>query len=108
MKKNIIAWIVLVMVAGLWIGPQAVGAQQNDPPYPTRPINYLICFDPGGQSDRVARMQQPHLERILGQKVLIDYKVGDGGAIGWRELVRGKPDGYLVAGFNIPQTILQP
>jgi tripartite-type tricarboxylate transporter receptor subunit TctC len=107
MKKNIIAWIVLAMVAGLWIGAQGVGAQQ-EAPYPSRPITYLICFDPGGQSDRAARMQQPHLERILGQKVLIDYKVGDGGALGWRELVRGKPDGYLVAGFNIPQTILQP
>jgi tripartite-type tricarboxylate transporter receptor subunit TctC len=77
-------------------------------PYPTRQINYLICFDPGGQSDRVARLQQPHLQRILGQKVLIDYKVGGGGSLGWRELVRGKPDGYFMAGFNIPHTILQP
>ncbi len=46
--------------------------------------------------------------RILGQQVLIDYKVGGGGALGWRELVRAKPDGYLFAGFNIPHTILQP
>jgi len=108
MQKKIIGWIVLAMVAGLWIGPQVVGAQPKEPPYPTRQINYMICFDPGGQSDRVARLQQPHLEKILGQKVLIDYKVGGGGALGWRELVRGKPDGYLVAGFNIPHTILQP
>lgn len=108
MRRRIIRWILLATIAALLTGLQGAGAQQNDPPYPTRPINYLICFDPGGQSDRVARMQQPHLERILGQKVLIDYKVGDGGALGWRELVRGKPDGYLVAGFNIPQTILQP
>lgn len=108
MQKKIIGWIVLAMVAGLWIGPQVVGAQQKEPPYPTRQINYLICFDPGGQSDRVARLQQLHLEKILGQKVLIDYKVGGGGALGWRELVRAKPDGYLMAGFNIPHTILQP
>ena len=26
-------------------------------------------------------MQQPHLEKILGQKVLIDYKVGGGGVL---------------------------
>ncbi len=81
---------------------------QKETPYPTRQINYLICFDPGGQSDRVARLQQSHLEKILGQKVLIDYKVGGGGALGWRELARGKPDGYLIAGFNIPHVILQP
>ena len=76
--------------------------------YPTRQLTYLITFDPGGQSDVEARRQQPHLTRILGQQVLIDYKVGGGGALGWRELVRAKPDGYLFAGFNIPHTILQP
>jgi len=76
--------------------------------YPKRQVTYLVTFDPGGQSDVEARRQQPHLTRILGQQVIIDYKVGGGGAIGWRELVKGKPDGYLFAGFNIPHTILQP
>jgi tripartite-type tricarboxylate transporter receptor subunit TctC len=76
--------------------------------YPTKQITYLITFDPGGQSDREARRQQPHLERILKQKVMIDYKVGGGGALGWRELTRAKPDGYFMAGFNVPHIILQP
>jgi len=40
--------------------------------------------------------------------VIIDYKVGGGGALGWRELARTKPDGYTFAGFNIPHVILQP
>jgi tripartite-type tricarboxylate transporter receptor subunit TctC len=99
--------ILVTMVLGSWFSHQQAWAQK-EAPYPTRQISYLICFDPGGQSDRVARLQQPHLDRILGQKVIIDYKVGGGGALGWRELVRGKPDGYLMAGFNIPHTILQP
>ncbi|HVP77726.1 MAG TPA: tripartite tricarboxylate transporter substrate binding protein [Thermodesulfobacteriota bacterium] len=99
--------VLAVIVVGSWLGqPQAWA--QKEKPYPTRQISYLICFDPGGQSDRVARLQQPHLDRILGQKVIIDYKVGGGGALGWRELVRGKPDGYSMAGFNIPHVILQP
>ncbi len=76
--------------------------------YPNKPITYLITFDPGGQSDREARRQQPHLERILKQKVLIDYKVGGGGALGWRELTRAKPDGYFIAGITIPHIVLQP
>jgi tripartite-type tricarboxylate transporter receptor subunit TctC len=76
--------------------------------YPTKAVTYLIVFDPGGQSDREARRQQPHLDRILGQKVLIDYKVGGGGALGWRELTRARPDGYFIGGFNIPHIILQP
>ncbi|MBP1730072.1 MAG: Tripartite tricarboxylate transporter family receptor, partial [Deltaproteobacteria bacterium] len=31
------------------------------------------------------------------QKVIIDDKVGGGGALGWKELARAKPDGYTVA-----------
>jgi tripartite-type tricarboxylate transporter receptor subunit TctC len=104
--KKMIVFIALALVLSLSFTQQSWA--QKEPPYPTRSISYLICFDPGGQSDRVARLQQPHLSRILGQKVLIDYKVGGGGSLGWRELVRGKPDGYLMAGFNIPHTILQP
>src|SRR5512147_1688791 len=107
MRGKTIFVVLAVVVLGSWLGRPEAWAQKEKP-YPTRQISYLICFDPGGQSDRVARLQQPHLDRILGQKVIIDYKVGGGGALGWRELVRGKPDGYLMAGFNIPHTILQP
>lgn len=71
-------------------------------------MSYLVTFDPGGQSDREARRQQPLLEKQLGQKVLIDYKVGGGGALGWAELTRAKPDGYTLAGINLPHIILQP
>jgi tripartite-type tricarboxylate transporter receptor subunit TctC len=80
----------------------------QEKPYPTKSITYLVTFDPGGQSDREARRQQPLLEKILGQKVIVDYKVGGGGALGWSELVRSQPDGYLMAGINIPHIILQP
>ncbi|MCE5333975.1 MAG: tripartite tricarboxylate transporter substrate binding protein [Desulfobacteraceae bacterium] len=80
----------------------------QEKPFPTRQVNYVVCFDPGGQSDRGARIYQPHLEKVLGQKVIVDYKVGGGGALGWRELARSKPDGYTFAGFNIPHIILQP
>jgi tripartite-type tricarboxylate transporter receptor subunit TctC len=106
MQKKIIGTFVFALLLGLVIHHPAWA--QKELPYPTRQISYLICFDPGGQSDRVARLHQLHLDRILGQKVLIDYKVGGGGALGWRELVRGKPDGYLMVGFNIPHVILQP
>jgi tripartite-type tricarboxylate transporter receptor subunit TctC len=76
--------------------------------YPSKPITYLVTFNPGGQSDREARRQQPLLEKILGEKVVVDYKVGGGGALGWSLLVRSKPDGYLICGINIPHIILQP
>ena len=42
--------------------------------FPTRPMTYMITFNPGGQSDREARRQEPMLKELLGQNVLIDYK----------------------------------
>ena len=104
MKKLVLS-IAAVLVVALAMTAIPASAATD---YPSKQITYLITFDPGGQSDREARRQQPHLERILKQKVLIDYKVGGGGALGWRELTRSKPDGYLISGFNIPHIILQP
>ncbi|HEY8393857.1 MAG TPA: tripartite tricarboxylate transporter substrate binding protein [Thermaerobacter sp.] len=82
--------------------------QETGPTGDQPPLTYLICFEPGGQSDIEARRQQPHLERILGRKVVIDYKVGGGGALCWSELARSRPDGSMVAGINLPHIILQP
>jgi tripartite-type tricarboxylate transporter receptor subunit TctC len=105
---------ILLVVLGLTIVAVLIAACASEPPkpteapYPTKQITYMIPFDPGGQSDREARRQQPFLEKSLGQKVVIDYKVGGGGAVGWAELVRAKPDGYYIAGINLPHIILQP
>lgn len=106
MKKTFAAALVVAVVLGFCLMQGQTSAQEK--PFPTRQLTYLVCFDPGGQSDRGARLYQPHLDKILGQKVIIDYKVGGGGALGWRELTRAKPDGYTFAGFNIPHVILQP
>ncbi len=76
--------------------------------FPEKPVNYLIPFNPGGESDIFARAQQPLLEKELGQSVLISYKTGGGGSVGWNDLLRSKPDGYSTAGFNLPHIILQP
>jgi tripartite-type tricarboxylate transporter receptor subunit TctC len=76
--------------------------------YPSRPIRYLICFEPAGQSDQEARRQQPFLERTLGQKVLLDYKVGGGGALCWTELAHARADGHVIGGINLPHIVLQP
>jgi tripartite-type tricarboxylate transporter receptor subunit TctC len=45
---------------------------------------------------------------MLGQKIVIDYKVGGGGAVGWAQFVRTKPDGYTIVGTNMPTIVTQP
>ena len=102
--RNMLAASMCLMVAATALPGHAQAADD----FPTRPMTYMITFNPGGQSDREARRQEPLLKELLGQNVIIDYKVGGGGALGWKELVTSEPDGYTFAGFNIPHTILQP
>lgn len=76
--------------------------------FPTKRITYNICFNPGGESDITARFQEQPLKKILGVDIAINYKIGGGGALCWSELVQTKPDGYTIAGHNLPHTALQP
>lgn len=76
--------------------------------YPERPIDYVIAFDPGGESDITARLQQEPLQEVLGTEVSVSYQPGGGGALAWSELTRTEPDGYTIMGHNLPHIILQP
>jgi tripartite-type tricarboxylate transporter receptor subunit TctC len=76
--------------------------------FPKGPVTYIIPFNPGGQSDVEARLQQPYLEKILGVPIVVNYMPGAGGALAWTKFVQMKPDGYTVCGINIPHIILQP
>jgi len=76
--------------------------------FPKGPITYIIPFNPGGQSDVEARMQQPYLEKMLGVPIVINYMPGAGGGLAWTKFAKAKPDGYTVCGINIPHIILQP
>lgn len=76
--------------------------------FPKGPITYVIPFNPGAASDMQARMQQPHLEKILGVPILINYMPGAGGALAWTKFSQIKPDGYTMCGINIPHIMLQP
>lgn len=101
--------LALTLVPALALGLSACGdsgdAAAN---YPEKRIDYVLPFDPGGESDITARLQQAPLEEELGQGVTISYQPGAGGALGWSELTRSRPDGYTVMGCNIPHIILQP
>jgi tripartite-type tricarboxylate transporter receptor subunit TctC len=107
-KRTLVALATLVSLAIVVVAAAGCGNLGGAEKYPTKQITYMTCFDPGGQSDREARRQQPYLEKALGQKVVVDYKVGGGGAVGWAEAARGKPDGYQITGINLPHIILQP
>jgi len=76
--------------------------------YPDKPISYIIPFGPGGESDITARHQQPFFKEHFGQDLVISYKPGGGGAVGWAQLNGMRGDGYTIMGINLPHIIVKP
>ncbi len=62
--------------------------------YPTRPIDLIVPFAPGGTSDVIARIVADEMGHILGQNIIIENIGGAGGAIALAKAARATPDGY--------------
>src|SRR6266404_8111348 len=65
--------------------------------YPGRPINVIVSFPPGGNTDIMARALQNEMSKALSQTVVIINKPGAAGTLGLIELSRAAPDGYTIA-----------
>lgn len=74
----------------------------------TKPVNYVVGYKPGGESDITARMQQEYFEAITGQPLVIHNRPGAGGATAWAQLNRFDGDGHTLMGTIVPHTVLQP
>ena len=92
-------------VAALSLGLALPAGAQS---YPDKPVNYIIPFGPGGESDITARHQQAFFGKMFGQELVIEYKPGGGGAVGWSQLNDYKGDGYTWMGVNLPHIVVQP
>jgi tripartite-type tricarboxylate transporter receptor subunit TctC len=76
--------------------------------YPDKPVQYLIPFNAGGESDVAARLQAPLFKAKYGQDMIVINKPGAGGALAWSQLNQQPADGYTIMGTNVPHIILQP
>ncbi len=90
--------ILLTVIAILCIGTIGLfaGAATAADSYPTRPIQVIVPFPPGGVADLVGRPFAASLEKILNQPVVIVNKTGAGGAVGHQAQAVAKPDGYTL------------
>ena len=71
-------------------------------------VTNIIPFGPGGESDVTARMQQPYYKSIYNDDIVVQYKPGGGGSVGWSSLNAEKDDGSVIMGVNLPHIIMQP
>lgn len=74
----------------------AACAVQAQPSFPDKPITIVVPFPPGGVADTVARPVAESLARELKQPVLVENRVGAGGALGIGSAARAPADGYTL------------
>ena len=76
--------------------------------YPTKPIQAIVAFNPGGGTDIAARTILKYAEKYLGTSFVVDNKPGGGGAIGWTAIATARPDGYTIGMINPPSIVFNP
>ena len=69
--------------------------------YPTRTINIVVPFAPGGPTDTVTRLVGQAMGKSLGQTMIVENVAGAGGTIGVEKVARAKPDGYTLLLMHI-------
>ncbi|HWJ88854.1 MAG TPA: tripartite tricarboxylate transporter substrate binding protein [Pelagibacterium sp.] len=64
--------------------------------YPTRTIQIIVPYAPGGQGDITARLIAEHLSPALGKPVVVENRPGANGTIGGDLVAKSDPDGYTL------------
>jgi tripartite-type tricarboxylate transporter receptor subunit TctC len=64
--------------------------------FPSRAVNIVVPYPPGGLIDIVARIIQPRMAAELGQAVVIENRSGAGGNVGAEWVARATPDGHTL------------
>ena len=65
--------------------------------YPSRPITIVVPYPAGGPTDTLARILTDHMNRSLGQPLIIENVAGAGGSVGVGRVARATSDGYTVS-----------
>jgi tripartite-type tricarboxylate transporter receptor subunit TctC len=64
--------------------------------YPSKPIQLIVPFPPGGPTDIVGRMVAQKISEGVGQPVVVENRAGAGGTVGSIAASKAAPDGYTL------------
>ena len=82
-----------LVTAGLLLPAWPVPAQDR---FPSKPIQMIVPFPPGGVADITARPVAHVMGRLLKQSIVVVNKPGAGGSVGAAQAARATPDGYTL------------
>jgi len=91
-----------------WLAAMLVAGAGSSLAFPDKPIQYIIPFAPGGESDLTARLQAQVFAAKYKQQMIVVNRPGAGGALVWGQLNNMPADGYTISGINLPHIVLQP
>ena len=84
----------LMTTLSFGVGLIPLFAQPSD--FPSRPIELIVPFQPGGTADIAARIVVEQLSKDLKASVLVVNKAGASGSTGSQGVAKAKPDGYTL------------
>lgn len=88
---------LMALIAVCWSG----SAMAQD--YPNKPVRVIVPTAPGGLMDVPARLVADHLDRALGQRMLVENRSGGGGNLGVEVIAKAAPDGYTIGLIQLGQ-----
>ena len=88
-RNTLLALFIALLVATLSAAPTALAQA-----YPSRPINFVVPYAPGGATDLLGRAVAQKLGEALGQSVIVVNRGGAGGNVGAESVAKATPDGY--------------
>lgn len=94
--KRIFVFLAAIIIALTTVNISAMAVEE----FPTRPIEFVVCWPPGGGADVAARIIMPAVEKLLGVSVYITNKAGGSGVVGVSYALNKKPDGYTLFGVH--------
>ncbi len=93
--------VILSLVLTLGVVAPGITAE-----FPTKEVQIIIPYAPGGATDLVFRALAASTSKYLGKAVVVVNKAGGGGAVGFTEAAQSRPDGYTLVTAITPLTIL--
>jgi tripartite-type tricarboxylate transporter receptor subunit TctC len=76
--------------------------------YPSKHIQLLVGYAPGGTGDIVGRLVAARLSVVLGQTIVVENRAGASGTIAAQALVNAAPDGYTLMAAQTPEIAINP
>lgn len=108
-KINLINKTSVILAIFLIVFVFQVGISANEINYPEKPITIINPYSAGGTSDTSTRVISSVIyPKYLDQPIIIINKPGANGAVGIREMVNSKPDGYTLVTCSSSSVLLTP